>query len=773
MNYNTIKIFNKKLNYYFLLNIYDNLSCEGYYDDGRFFGDVLFVETNRIFILWKHSHKKCVKEYVKSDKDYYVHNENSILPEEWNPATYRILNQDLCKMNDSELLQHYLNHGIHENRIFFNALLQIDDEPNIYKNFTPVFINHDISLTGAPIFLYDLVSYLKNNNIFKNLIILEPFPNNLFDNYDIDKYYHFNNIEKMYQILKNINPCFIYSNSINLFFYNIEHFKTFLPKTIFHFHESIENIPKNQLKIIQNNIIYVVAEKIKQDLMLAGCSDVRLFPPFLPETKILNLDYCRQHGSKTLYIKNEQRRLDNNKKIVGMSGTICKRKGFRLFYRLAQKNPDKEFIWIGGESDWKKNAEAAYGLAFSDLENFFHIPHQKNPYVFFNLLDYFVLTSLDDPCPIVVLEALRLNKKIISLKDKIFYDHGSCNNSISIDCKNKKESETIEEISNIIDRDTISDQSNTVGIDYIGNNFTLPKILKTPGNLNNSNKILLFTFYVKDTTSNKEIDFWINELNLFNIKHNLQFRVICTVHYDQNRNNTEICDRINNQFNSILNLEKIFILENIGWNFYGFMYGIKYVFEMITDPSRCTLAYAHNKSNIYWRDLIVKVFSATINDIEEYDTVVSDDFFVDCTESDLNRPLMRQYALFKDAANIDFKFAGGVFFITKLHNLSTLNKNYDYIISNLTTEQTINSYWIEKMSDFDLFNEYYIWYKNNLYNEPIDIESHEIVKNGLANNYFHLYNKFGKRGIPDMHFEHGLERYIGYLISHNKKVKTI
>lgn len=774
MNHSTIKIFNKQLSYYFSVNIYNDRSCESYYKDIHLSGSVISQKENSIVILWKHSSKISIREYIKSDHgDYYIHNESSVIPENWHPLTYKTLNYDLVKMTDSELLEHYVQHGIKENRRYHSDLLTVDGVPNIYKKFVPVFINHDLSLTGAPIFLYDFVSYLKNKNILMNPIIVEAFPNSLFDQYDIDKYYHFNDPQKLYEILKHINPLLIYSNSINIFYFNIEYFNSFLSKTIFHFHESINNIDINQLSKIKDSMIYVVAEKIRQDLLDFGCKNVHVFPPFLPENKISDLDYHHKHGSKDIFIVNQYRKINNQKPIIGMSGTICKRKGFLLFYLLAKKNPNKDFLWVGGNSDWQQEAKQTYNTEFIPLENFFHVPHQKKPYLFFNIMDYFVLTSEDDPCPIVVLETLRLNKKVISLKNKIFYDHKGCHNSISLDINNKTNQQIIEDISKTIDHDLVLKNNNKLnGIEYINNLFSAPKILQQ-SNIKKNNKFILFNFYSKNIIDTKEINFWINKLNIFNIKHNLQYKVIITIHYDDNRYDKTICDKISKQFSSIINIEKVFVLQNIGWNFYGFMYGIKHLFDTVEDPSLCTLVYAHNKSNIYWREAISSIFLATEKELENNETILPKNFVGECNSTDLNKPLMLEYNLFKDIANKNFKYTQGVFFITKLQNLETLYLNYEEIMSNLTTLETTNKYWIEKTSNYDIFNEYYLYYKNNIYNEPIDKESYEIVKNKLAKNYFELYHKFGKRGIPDMHFEHLLERYVGYLISDNKQVLTV
>jgi hypothetical protein len=55
----------------------------------------------------------------------------------------------------------------------------------------------------------------------------------------------------------------------------------------------------------------------------------------------------------------------------------------------------------------------------------------------------------------------------------------------------------------------------------------------------------------------------------------------------------------------------------------------------------------------------------------------------------------------------------------------------------------------------------------------MDSDSRDIFIKHKCKNYMELFLKFKKRGIPDLQFEHALERYIGYLISNKKNVLTV
>lgn len=791
-NNTTIVIFNNDLNTNIKFNINNNY-IEGYYLTYKLHGQILSQSSQEIKILWNHSDPKIIAEYIKHNNDIFTkkmqydainscndskknvsNSTNTItqknnLPKDFKTEIYKLLNSDLSNMTTEELEQHYLCHGIYENREY-KLDINIDINENIeYIKSSIVFINHESSLTGAPIFIYDFVKYLKENNILIDPIIIEPFPRQHFDHYDINKYYHFNDKTKLLNILQKINPTLIYSNSINLLFNNIKNFKEFQQKVIFHFHESIENINLNNLAEIKNNQIFVVADKIKKQLENFGCTNVFVFPPFLDHIKISHIESQAKRNKPI--ISNKYRKLDTKKPVVGMSGTICERKGFLLFYNLAKYNSDKEFIWIGGDKNWIDRASDIYKQEFIDLDNFFHIPQTTNPYPFYNIINYFVLTSTNDPCPIVVLESLLLNKKVICLKNNIFYDHSQCKNVISIDNTNQNDNQIIKNISLHLNNLSFKNQIGLSGKLYIKKYFSKPYVLNIDKN-NNKEYFLLFNFYIDNSTQiDKMLKFYINLINMFNIKNNFKYQIIITL--QSNNWNTKLKHKLKNKLKTIVNLTQLLFLNNIGWNLNGFMRGIRYIFERSENPNHCKILYAHNKSNHAWKQHLISIFYASPNDIDFYDTIVNDNFFVACPLKDPNRKLMEQDILFNIIAKKKFNYIGGLFFITSLNNLKILYQYYNHIFSNLTKSKTISNLWVKSMKNNKIFNQYYNHYKNDVYNSPIDQDSKTIVEQNLATNFLDLYYVFGKKGIPDLHYEHALERYIGYLISNNKNILTV
>jgi hypothetical protein len=746
---------------YFELVINSDNSCFCKYYP--LFGEIVDQDKKHITILWKHTHVSLTKKYL-------IQNDTLIgcgptiptdtkPPNNFDAKTYQSLNPDLYNLNIHELQNHYILHGIEENRKY-KPETNLKQQPT----FSPVFINHDISLTGAPIFLYDLVTYLLDNNVIQNPIIIEPYPNNLFDNYNFSKMYHYNNIDLLTQILENIDPVFIYSNSLNLYYFNANKFKKYWFKTYFHFHETIEYINSSILKDIKKEKLLVVAQKIKNSLIQADNKDITLFPPFITQEKIYKIQNLKEN-----FI--DSNGINTNKVTIGMSGSLCDRKNFKLFYQIAKECPQYEFIWVGG-LDWVESFKRIYGETPENLANLHHIPYTNNPYPYYKLFDYFFLTSKNDPCPIVVLENMLLNNRII-VTNNIYYQHNTKtlkNNYTILDSKN--DNETINLFKNLSLTKYIKDNA---GEKYICKNFNKPKLFK---NTNKPNHYILFNYYDNNSSSIYDINYFKNLINNFNYYNKQEYKVLINVNVDNNfqqlsKNKKNFYySKYKSIFKNVLNFENLSVEHNQTWDTSGLLKLIKNVFDNHSYDNNTNVAYLHNKSNIYWRKELNKIFYHNYTNLN-YDTVVSDLFYGECEPLDNNRVLMEKYSIIKDISNKKFNYIQGTIFLTKLFFLQELYDHNKYFTDSLTNLSTINSYWINLMLDNKIFNQYYEFYKNNKYNKPIDFESQNIVSKNLATNYIQLYHKFNKKGIPDLHFEHCLERYIGYLISHNRKVHTV
>ena len=97
--------------------------------------------------------------------------------------------------------------------------------------------------------------------------------------------------------------------------------------------------------------------------------------------------------------------------IVGGSGQLGWRKGTDLFVQLAklvkglEPKLDIHFVWVGGTANSSAGLEFAHDINLGGMSDHITlVPSQQNPTEYFCGLDLFVLTSREDPYPLVCLE---------------------------------------------------------------------------------------------------------------------------------------------------------------------------------------------------------------------------------------------------------------------------------------------------------------------------------------------------------------------------------
>jgi hypothetical protein len=204
----------------------------------------------------------------------------------------------------------------------------------------------------------------------------------------------------LYMLYEYYLPKLIYFNSIN---YAITKVIKYIPqnKRILHSHECYENYALAQA--LPN---FVVSDKIAQRYQN---TEVKVQPPFLT-----NIDHIIQKSAEQIEeITNKKGIFDKSKITIGMCGQISERKNYKLFIKVSILYPKYNFIWIGDDSN-----------IFDNYENIYHISNTENPYKYYKqLIDYFMLFSIIDPCPYVILENILLNNNIIVFKPNILYNH--------------------------------------------------------------------------------------------------------------------------------------------------------------------------------------------------------------------------------------------------------------------------------------------------------------------------------------------------------------
>ncbi len=110
---------------------------------------------------------------------------------------------------------------------------------------------------------------------------------------------------------------------------------------------------------------------------------------------------------------------DGGRHVVGMCGLAQPRKGSDIFFEVATRLPAHDFVWIGPWAPPDADANGATLERFKDLAlpNFYVSGLVSNPYAYLRQLDAFVLTSREDPNPLVVAEALVLGKKVLAFSE--------------------------------------------------------------------------------------------------------------------------------------------------------------------------------------------------------------------------------------------------------------------------------------------------------------------------------------------------------------------
>jgi hypothetical protein len=111
--------------------------------------------------------------------------------------------------------------------------------------------------------------------------------------------------------------------------------------------------------------------------------------------------------------------------------------------------------------------------------------------------------------------------------------------------------------------------------------------------------------------------------------------------------------------------------------------------------------------------------------------------------------------------------------MTQLKNLISLYDNYNYIQNHFTDINKNDIFWQQHMNDSTEFTSILTAINGCNHTSHMDIDSRDIYVKNNCKNYMELLIKHGKRGIPDLQFEHALERYIGYLICENKKIMVV
>lgn len=295
-----------------------------------------------------------------------------------------------------------------------------------------VIIGHDASLTGAPLVLLNFVKWMVHEKNEPVIIILKkggPLLNSynaLGDLYlwedDLGKkpvFFRLLNkiidLQKMRKkrIVKKAlqnNPLLILSNTI----VNGDIIELFEPHHIpvVNWVHELENVIQlfNKEKVSEKSLNYashiIAASKaVKENLVLNHNIPAEKITVFFE--MVMGRSGLQHSGNSSEFI-------------VGGCGTLIYRKGFDLFLQLANILVNKKemknihFLWIGGDKTSYAYKEFTRDLELLNLESYVTITGETNdPFEYYNRMDIFLMTSREDPFPLVNIEAAQCGLPII------------------------------------------------------------------------------------------------------------------------------------------------------------------------------------------------------------------------------------------------------------------------------------------------------------------------------------------------------------------------
>jgi glycosyltransferase involved in cell wall biosynthesis len=288
-----------------------------------------------------------------------------------------------------------------------------------------LFISHDASLTGAPIFLFHLIKWIKQNTDLQFRIVLRNGGELVEDFSELGETHLLNSSQFDKKIIDGIT--LVYSNTITNGTFIKENGLDIFP-IITHAHELntvLEIFIDDGLEEIkrQTDSFIACSTPVKNNLISnygIPKEQINLVYEAIPSNEIINKvskfkkeDLKRQMG------------IDVNDFVIIGGGTATERKGIDLFMQVAadyKRNYYSEikckFLWLGKLPDDDRKIWYEYDKDHLGIDDIFtFIGQHKNPEVFLFVSDIFCLTSREDPFPLIMLEAAALGKPVLGFEN--------------------------------------------------------------------------------------------------------------------------------------------------------------------------------------------------------------------------------------------------------------------------------------------------------------------------------------------------------------------
>lgn len=342
------------------------------------------------------------------------------------PTNYRIIEYYALK-NEEVLLKYSGNYDEISKNIYSSNCseeIKIDYFPNLNLPKL-VMVIHESTMTGAPIVACEIANYLQK---YFDVIMISKDEGFILDKYSwrnrpiqmkkreyehgrtryLDRY------ELAYELIEKINPQVLFVTSfachefvevgqaLNIFTLYHAHegrmgFNSLIMTHQIPFEGSFKNLKKINYYSASPETTYCFTEKgiINNEYKV-------------DEFQVINFDkvILKSNELCDVNIKNEDR------KLIGMVGTCCLRKGTDLFLQLAKDNSDIDFVWIGSSGEMPN--------IFDDPpENLKYLGRQMNPYIYMKQFDFMILSSREDLFPLVGIESMILGVNVGMYKENI------------------------------------------------------------------------------------------------------------------------------------------------------------------------------------------------------------------------------------------------------------------------------------------------------------------------------------------------------------------
>ncbi|UYZ57454.1 glycosyltransferase family 4 protein [Hymenobacter latericus] len=308
---------------------------------------------------------------------------------------------------------------------------------------TIVFVGHEASRTGAPFTQLYLMQWIKQHTPHEVVLLLiwggdlVPEFEKLGEVHILDhgkpavtmKERALAKLDRMTQyrrknIFRNIqkkNPAVIFANTTITLDVAVELKQLLGVKLIINVHELESVFYHYSSEEFARNTAHV-------DWFIPGSNAVRNFyKQFcpIPDEKIKVIyDFINANppGTSTAVAVRAQHGIPEKAKIVGAIASLEWRKGADLFLRVAQEvlkhKPDTYFVWVGGKPSSFHFKEITRDVRLTSLtERVLFVGGKSDLRGYYEAFDVYLLTSREDPFPLVCLEAGLSGKPVICFEN--------------------------------------------------------------------------------------------------------------------------------------------------------------------------------------------------------------------------------------------------------------------------------------------------------------------------------------------------------------------